>query len=173
MRPTGTLPRPVYWLARRLLPIPCVDVLAYRNVGSSPEVGLIRRVAADRRTVGWALVGGRVMRGESLEEAIARHLVSTLGDAIAIGAVDTSRPLHAAEYSPDGRPGGRIDPNKHAVALSYVVEIGGAVSPMGEAVGFKWFRAAELPERESFAYSHGGVVAALVQADARLSVTPA
>ena len=173
MTSTGTLPRPVYWLARRLLPIPCVDVLAYRDVGSGPEVGLIRRVGADRRTVGWALVGGRVMRGESLEAAIVRHLVSTLGDAIEIGRVDTSRPLHAAEYAPDGRPGGRIDPSKHAVALSYVVEIGGPVSPMGEAVDFEWFPAGALPELKSFAYSHGGVVAALVEVDARLSAAPA
>lgn len=165
---TVFLPRPVYWLARLLLPIPCVDILPYRDSNSGPEVGLIRRLGADGSTPGWALIGGRVMMRESLEEAIIRHAESTLGDAVELGPVDTSRPLHAAEYSPDGRPGGRIDPNKHAVALSYVVAMEGAVTPMGEAIDFEWFPADAIPDQRAFAYSHGSVVAALVSADARL-----
>ena len=165
---TVWLPRPAYWLARQVLPIPCVDVLPYRSSDTGPKVGLIRRIGADRVTAGWALVGGRVMMRESLEEAIVRHLESTLGDALEIGAVDTSRPLHAAEYSPDGRPGGRVDPNKHAVALSYVLAIEGSVTPMGEAVDFEWFRTDAVPEQDAFVYSHGSVVTALISADVRL-----
>ena len=165
---TVWLPRPVYWLARKLVPIPCVDVLPYRDSDAGPEVGLIRRIGADGSTPGWALVGGRVIMRESLEEAIVRHVESTLGDGLEIGAVDTSRPLHAAEYSPDGRPGGRIDPNKHAVALSYVLEIDGLITPIGEAVDFEWFPADAIPDQQAFAYSHGSVVAALIGTDARL-----
>ena len=162
---TGWLPRPAYWLARRALPIPCVDVLPMRQ---GPQVGLISRTGADGRTAGWALVGGRVLRRESLHDAIERHLRSTLGPAIRIGAVDAARPLLAAEYSPDGRPGGRIDPRKHAIALSYVVAIDGEPQPRGEATGFEWFGVDALPPEEAFAYSHGGVVAALIEADERL-----
>ena len=145
---TVHLPRPVYWLARKLVPIACVDILPYRNTGpSGPEVCLIERKGADGRTPGWALVGGRVMLRESLEQAMTRHLESTLGAAITIGPVDSAHPLHAAEYSPDGRPAGRIDPNKHAIALSYVIEIGGETEPRGEADDLRWFAADSLPPR--------------------------
>jgi ADP-ribose pyrophosphatase YjhB (NUDIX family) len=165
---SGWLPRPAYWLARQALPIPCVDVLPIREGNGAPQVGLIRRIGPGGRNGGWALVGGRVLRLESLEEAIARHLRSTLGPAIRIGQVDAARPLYAAEYSPDGRPGGRIDPHKHAIALSYVVPIDGEPKPRGEATGFQWFGLDALPPDDAFAFSHGGVVAALIEADERL-----
>ena len=165
---TGWLPRPAYWLARQAMPIPCVDVLPIREGDGAPQVGLIRRAGADGRTAGWALVGGRVLRRESLGDAIARHLHSTLGPAIGVGPVDAARPIYAAEYSPDGRPGGRVDPHKHAIALSYVVPIDGEPQPRGEATGFEWFGVDAVPPEEAFAFSHGGVVAALIDADERL-----
>ena len=163
------LPRPVYWLARKLLPIACVDALVTRETPDGREIGLIRRVGADDRTTGWALVGGRVRRGESLAAALDRHLRSSLGDVSRVGRLDTSHPLHVAEYSPDGRFGGRVDPNKHAVALAYVVDVTGTITFSGEAVAFEWFPVTTTPPEADFAFSHGSVVAALLRADPRLS----
>ena len=149
-----------------MLPIPCVDVLPYRDVGAGPEIELISRRGSNA-TVGWALVGGRVMRNECLSEAIARHLVSTLGEAIGFERVDTSHPLHAAEYSPDVRLSGRIDRNKHAIALAYVVAISGEVAPREEALDFEWFPPTAIPPQRSFAYAQRDVVVALLRTDAR------
>lgn len=163
------LPRPAYWLARRALPIACVDVLVLREGDAGPEVGLIRRVGGDGATEGWALVGGRVLRGESLVDAVDRHLVSTLGDVTRSGPLDPTRPVHVAEYSPDGRVGGRVDPAKHAIALAYVAAVTGTVEPRGEARGFAWFGIGATPPDEAYAFAHGGVVAELVRRDARLA----
>jgi ADP-ribose pyrophosphatase YjhB (NUDIX family) len=140
----------------------------FREVDARREVGLIRRTDADGSKVGWSLVGGRVLLRESLDEAVRRHVASTLGGTVQVGPVDTARPLHAAEYSPDGRFG-RTDPSKHAVAMTYLVQITGVVSPGGEALDFRWFGADEIPPEEDFAYTHGEVLTAVLARSALFS----
>jgi hypothetical protein len=76
-------------------------------------------------------------------------------ERVRLGAVDASRPPYVAEYSPDGRPGGRIDPSKHAIALSYGVPVDGEPQPQGEATGFEWFALDAIPSDDAFAFSHG------------------
>jgi len=157
------LPRPLYALVRRAVPIVCVDTLPYRMVGADLEAGLIRRVAEDGRSTGWALVGGRVRREETLQEALERHLCGSLGkNAQWHLPYEVERPLFAAQYFPHPRAGQRPDPRQHAIALSYLVEVTGEVSARGEALDFRWFQLESLPPSHEIVFGQASVIEALV-----------
>jgi ADP-ribose pyrophosphatase YjhB (NUDIX family) len=140
---------------RRLSPIPCVDVLPYREWTNADgqqirEVGLIRRRVPRKEggwTEGWALVGGRVYYNESLKDAIDRHVVDTLDTTVTWDAsIDSHRyPTTVGEYFPSLRPGEAFDPRQHSIALSYVVDLGGPPRAVGEALEFRWFALDEIP----------------------------
>ena len=66
-----------------------------------------------------------------------------------------------AEYFPDKRPRARHDPRKHAVALGYVVKLTGSITPMGEAVDFRWFAANELPPDDEIGFDQAAVISEL------------
>lgn len=160
MEPAGWLTDEDYAWARGRLPIACVDVLVFRDAPSGRELGLIvREAAAGRR--GYALIGGRVLHGELLREALERHVALTLGDHVRLGPVDPSRPLGAFEYFPDGRDG-LVDPDKHAVALTYAALLEGTPEARGEAVGFEWFAPDRVPAVDEFLFGHGRVVRQLL-----------
>jgi ADP-ribose pyrophosphatase YjhB (NUDIX family) len=154
----GRLP---YWRYRIVLgqvPIACVDVVPVRVREGRREIGLITR-RDDRGRTSWAMVGGGVHRGESVAEAIARHVRETLGLGVRADLPGAGvRPQAIGEYFPQGRPGHGRDPRKHAVAPTYLVRIDGEPEPQGEALGFAWFSPDALPAPAEFGYGHGEVV---------------
>jgi ADP-ribose pyrophosphatase YjhB (NUDIX family) len=156
MASTGCLSEEDYALVRASVPLPCVDLLPWRSAAGGVEVGLITRLT-ERGEPGYALVGGRVRHDETLAAALNRHVTETLGDGVAIGAVDTSLPLGVYEYFPDGR-NGLVDPTKHAIALTYAAPLSGSPRPGGEASAFDWFPADALPPENAFGFGHGHVV---------------
>lgn len=156
------LPRPVYALLKRAIPIACVDVLPFRRSAGIVEVGLILRQGERRGRVGWALVGGRVQYEETLRHALERHLSDTLGPTAAWSVPDMEAPLHAAEYFPAPSVGQRHDPRQHAVALGYVAYIAGEVDPRGEALDFRWFTVDALPPEDQIVFGQVSVVRVLV-----------
>jgi ADP-ribose pyrophosphatase YjhB (NUDIX family) len=158
----GPLP---YWRYRLLLgqlPIVCVDVLPVREADAGFEVGLIERYDRERQ-LRWAMVGGGVHRGETVGDAIARHVRITLGAGARAELPDgEARPHAVGQYFPQPRAGYGHDPRKHAVALSYWARLSGPVAPRDEAVGFAWFPADALPPAGDFGFGHELTVARLV-----------
>ncbi|MCH0556884.1 MULTISPECIES: DUF4916 domain-containing protein [Streptomyces] len=153
------IPDAEYAAIRARVPIVCVDLLP---VTRSPvrKVGLIRRDTYDGGQ-GWCLVGGAIILDESIGEALARHLRTTLGprfhffqETLSLGSV--------AEYFRDRRPQALHDPRKHAVALSHVAECAGVPQPTGEALDFRWFRVDALPSAREFGFGQDRVVSKLL-----------
>lgn len=66
---TCHIPKPLYWLCRKILPIVSVDIVIFRN----SQVLLLKR-AIPPSLEHWALPGGRVFRNETLSNALKRKL---------------------------------------------------------------------------------------------------
>ena len=76
--PAGILPADEYQRILRCIPILCVDVVLTNERG---QYLLVRRTNAPMKDVWW-VPGGRVLKGESLEAALARKMREELGIAV-------------------------------------------------------------------------------------------
>jgi ADP-ribose pyrophosphatase YjhB (NUDIX family) len=161
MEPAGWLSDAEYRHVREILPILCVDVLPWRDTETGREIGLIVR-GPNRGGPALTLIGGRVLRDETLEEAVRRHVAETLGDDVSVELHDPSLPLGVFEYFPDHRRAPFVDPDKHAVAVTYAGRLVGAPRPAGEAARFEWHPVSDLPPVERFGFGHGEVTRRLV-----------
>jgi hypothetical protein len=140
----GRLPRLAYAFVTKLVPIACVDVLPYRVGPSGVEVGLVQRLDANGRLV-WNLVGGGIYRRESIAEAAARHIRTTLGEDVTWDNSDLDEPDGLGEYFPVPVAGAGFDPRKHAIALTYAIPLSGEAVARGEALDFRWFTEDRVP----------------------------
>jgi ADP-ribose pyrophosphatase YjhB (NUDIX family) len=157
----GPVDEALYAQIRGAVPIACVDALPVRTTPAGPEVGLILRDLPNG-TRGWNLVGGGVYRGETLEEALARHLRDTLGQHVTWDAPAFGAPDAVGEYLPEPRAGYPCDPRKHAIALTYLVPLDGAPEPGGEAHAFRWFALDDLPDPDEIGFGQAVVLERLV-----------
>ena len=140
---------------QRTVPIVCVDMLLYAwtesEVGeTSRRLLLIERDVPDgpdEWKLGLSLVGGRVRYGELLGDAVERHLHETLSgfDGSSI-PVDPRAPTAVAEFFPEQRNDVAFDSRRHAVALSYLVELPDEMpfGPRGEAHRCLWISEHDL-----------------------------
>lgn len=145
---------------QRLLPIVCVDVLALRVGAEGPtSAGLILRHTphqGDR----WCLIGGRMRIGETIVEAVKRHMYATLGPDVRFSLPPTAQPCYVAQYMPYPRDDFPVDPRKHAIGLTFALEVTGTPRPRDEALDFTWFPLDRLPVAEDFGFQQDQVVAA-------------
>jgi ADP-ribose pyrophosphatase YjhB (NUDIX family) len=142
------------------IPIACVDVLPVRPADASSaavrEVGLIYRGTPDAGDR-WCLIGGRMLFEESLTEALARHVRTTIGREVQARSLTGDQPLYVAQYAPTQRPGFERDPRQHAIGLTYAAVVEGPEDPQGEALDFRWFSVDSLDGVE-FGFGQGHVV---------------
>ncbi|HET7121897.1 MAG TPA: DUF4916 domain-containing protein [Solirubrobacterales bacterium] len=160
----GWIPEAEYRQIERRVPILCVDLLPLRPDASA--VGLIRRKTYEGGE-GWCLIGGAVMRDESLLAALRRHVETTLGAGF-VADLSAACPLTTVEYFSEPGLGEFYDPRKHAVALTYAAPCTGTAEPQGEALEFSWIPIDELPLVE-FGFGQGPVVERVL---ARWPATP-
>jgi ADP-ribose pyrophosphatase YjhB (NUDIX family) len=160
----GFLEAEVWENIQQQVPIVCVDVVVMSN--GATRYGLISRETADEGRK-LCLTGGRIYRNETVAEAISRQLLTTLGGAISFELDDEPQPLYVAQYFPDLRDGHGWDSRKHAVALTFVVDIAGPVEPMGEACDFIWFPIDHRPERDEMGFAQHFALNRCLQALAR------
>jgi len=153
------------WVQKRI-PIVCADVLPIR-FGSKTSfevqrVGLILRETG-RGGVGWCLIGGRVLLGESLAATIRRQVKEALGNKVRLTLDSDVNPLHVAQYSPSGKLPFCLDPRKHTIGLTYAVQIHGIPLPRGEAIRFEWFEVRHLPHAREFGFEQHKIVQICLQ----------
>lgn len=141
--PAGYLSADDWSAAQRNVPILCVEAIPVRRVGERVEVGLIQRHNPFGAPPLWCQIGGRVLRGEALIDALRRHLADALDQSPAIAA--DAQPVYAMEFFPDGPTAGvpwaGTDPRQHSVSLCYPVRLPADVGHRegGEALAFAWF----------------------------------
>lgn len=140
------------WLAqqeidevRERVPMVYVEAVPVRidHLSRVERVGLLLNSRPDG-TISRAVVSGRVLWGETLREALWRHLGKDLGPEAEPQLPTEPSPFTVAEYFPEDRRGtGFSDPRQHAVALAYVVPVEGECQPAQDALDLAWLTPAE------------------------------
>ena len=149
--------------ARRRLPLLYVEAVPVRvdGVGQVTEVGILLR-ANSAGAITRTLVSGRVMYGETLRDALFRHLEKDLGPMAFPLLPASPIPFSVAEYFPF--PGSQFtDDRQHAVSLAYVVPVTGTCDPRQDALELTWMTPQEAASETVSAEMEGGR-AALVRA---------
>ncbi len=124
---------------RDRVPLVYVDAVPVRvdHLGRVMRIGLLLRVRPDG-TISRAVVSGRVLLGETVRDALWRHLTKDLGPECDPQLPPAISPFTVAEYFPDPQRTGFVDPRHHAVSLAYTVPIDGEVQPSDDALQFTW-----------------------------------
>lgn len=125
-------------LVRRRMPILYVEAIPVRvdDSGVVEHIGLLLRANSDGM-ITRTFVSGRVHYGETVRDALMRHLEKDLG-AMAFPQVPINlSPFTIAEFSP--MPMTELyDERQHAVALEYIVPVSGECAPRQDALEVTW-----------------------------------
>ncbi len=144
-------------LIRRRLPLLYVEAVPVRVDGMSrvTEVGLLLRVGQSG-TIARTLVSGRVMFGETLRDALFRHLEKDLGPMAFPQLPISPVPFQVAEYFPPPTFSQFTDARQHAVALAYVVPVTGTCDPRQDALELTWMSPEEAASESVVNELEGG-----------------
>lgn len=142
---------------RRRLPLLYVEAVPVRvdGLGVVTEVGLLLR-ANSTGEMTRTIVSGRVMYGETLREALFRHLEKDLGPMAFPLLPANPNPFHVAEYFPLPGISSFTDERQHAVSLAYVVPVTGTCDPRQDALEITWLTPREAASEAVAAEMEGG-----------------
>ncbi|ARJ04569.1 DUF4916 domain-containing protein [Humibacter sp. BT305] len=142
---------------RRRIPLLYVEAVPVRTdgMGQVIEVGVLLRVGASG-TIARTLVSGRVMYGETIRDALFRHLEKDLGPMAFPQLPASPVPFQVAEYFPLPGVSTYYDERQHAVALAYVVPVTGTCEPRQDALELTWMTPAEAASDAVAAEMEGG-----------------
>ncbi len=141
---------------RRRLPLVYVEAVPVRldGMGRVLEIGLLLRANA-AGSITRTVVSGRVMYGESLRDALFRHLEKDLGPMAFPQLPPSPVPFTVAEYFPF--PGTQFsDDRQHAISLAYVVPVTGTCEPRQDALELTWLSPQEAGSDSVAADMEGG-----------------
>ncbi|MDX2376674.1 NUDIX hydrolase family protein [Microbacterium sp. LRZ72] len=143
--------------ARRRLPMLYVEAVPVRTdgVGAVTEVGILLRstpVGEISRTI----VSGRVRYGESVRDALFRHLENDLGPMAFPMLPPQPSPFTVAEYFPIPGVSAFHDDRQHAVSLAFVVPVTGTCEPRQDALEVTWMPPEEACSDALAAEMEGG-----------------
>lgn len=158
---------------RHRLPILYVEAVPVRldGLGRIVDVGLLLRgtpLGAITRTI----VSGRVMYGETLRDALFRHLEKDLGPMAFPQLPPSPVPFQVAEYFPMPGLSPYTDERQHAVSLAYVIPVTGTTEPRQDALELTWLTPAEAASDEVCNELEGGRGALLRAALASVGALP-
>jgi ADP-ribose pyrophosphatase YjhB (NUDIX family) len=136
-------------------PLVCVDAIPFD--ASTNKIGVITR-ATGKESGKRALIGGRIGKGETISQAIGRHLLTDLGlTAFSFHPENTEqRPFYVMQYAHNTEPTDNFqafDPSKQSIGLTYIITIGETPVPTAEAAAFDWLSEPEIPD--TTAYNQG------------------
>src|SRR6195952_1093396 len=142
--------------ARQRLPLLYVEAVPVRVDGlcqvTQGGILLTANAAGDLTRT---LVSGRVMFGETLRDALYRHLEKDLGPMAFPLLPASAVPFTVAEYFPF--PGAQFtDDRQHAVSLAYVVPVTGTCEPRQDALEITWMSPIEAASDAVAADMEGG-----------------
>jgi ADP-ribose pyrophosphatase YjhB (NUDIX family) len=142
---------------RRRLPLLYVEAIPVRidGIGQVTEVGALLR-ANSVGEITRTLVSGRVMYGETLRDALFRHLEKDLGPMAFPQLPLSPVPFTVAEYFPLPGISAFTDERQHAVSLAYVVPVTGTCDPRQDALEITWMTPAEAASDAIAAEMEGG-----------------
>ncbi len=125
--------------ARRRLPMLYVEALPVRTdgMGAVTQVGILLR-ATPLGEMTRTLVSGRVRYGETVRDALFRHLENDLGPMAFPLLPPQPTPFTVAEYFPLPGVSAFHDDRQHAVSLAYVVPVTGTCEPRQDALEVTW-----------------------------------
>lgn len=158
---------------RRRLPLLYVEAVPVRTdgLGQVTEIGVLLR-ANQAGAITRTLVSGRVMFGETLRDALFRHLEKDLGPMAFPQLPASPVPFSVAEYFPLPGMSRFTDDRQHAVSLAYVVPVTGTCEPRQDALELTWMSPAEAASESLGAEMEGGRGALLRAALASVGVLP-
>lgn len=144
-------------MTRGRVPIVYIDAVPVRvdHLGQVERVGTLLRGRSDG-TLTRAVVSGRVLYGESVRDALWRHLNKDLGAEAEPQLPPSPAPFTIAEYFPDPERTGFHDHRQHAIALCFVVPVEGDCEPSHDALDFAWLTPQEAISPEVIAEMSGG-----------------
>jgi ADP-ribose pyrophosphatase YjhB (NUDIX family) len=160
-------------LIRRRLPLLYVEAVPVRvdGMGRVTDVGLLLRVGSSG-AIARTIVSGRVMYGETLRDALFRHLEKDLGPMAFPQLPASPVPFSVAEYFPPPTLSPYTDERQHAVALAYVVPVTGTCDPRQDALELTWMTPDEAASASVAAEMEGGRGALVRSALASVGVLP-
>lgn len=158
---------------RRRLPLLYVEAVPVRvdGLGQVTEVGILLRANAVGQ-ITRTLVSGRVMYGETLREALFRHLEKDLGPMAFPQLPASPVPFQVAEYFPMPGVSPYTDERQHAVSLAYVVPVTGTCDPRQDALELTWMtpeEAVSLSVSEELEGGRGALVKAAMASLGRIA----
>ncbi|MWC00201.1 DUF4916 domain-containing protein [Agromyces seonyuensis] len=142
---------------RGRLPILYVEAVPVRvdGVGVVTDVGVLLR-ANQVGEITRTLVSGRVMYGETVRDALFRHLEKDLGPMAFPLLPASPVPVTVAEYFPMPGLSAYTDARQHAVSLVFVVPVTGTCEPRQDALEVTWMTPEEAVSPSVQADMEGG-----------------
>ncbi|MBS1697373.1 MAG: NUDIX hydrolase family protein [Actinobacteria bacterium] len=157
--------------ARRRLPMLYVEAVPVRTDGSGQvtDIGILLR-ATPLGEMTRTIVSGRVRYGETVRDALFRHLENDLGPMAFPMLPPSPAPFTVAEYFPLPGVSAYHDDRQHAVSLAFVVPVTGTCEPRQDALEVTWFTPEEAASDALAAEMEGGRGTLIRQALAHLGL---
>ena len=176
--PSGIMPLGIYQILMKVAVIPCTDGVAVRR----NKNGIVEAMAIRRGTGVFkgrlCSVGGRILRGESIENCLRRQFRNDVGCEIKL-LVPWKRPSDIGQAYPLENPLTDVWPSdfgpedhKHTTSNYYPVQLidepkfGSTSYGSQETTRVEWYTLEDLPDPENFGYDqHPKFVACLKAAE--------
>lgn len=142
---------------RARVPILYVEAVPVRvdDTGAVNEVGTLLRASISGEMTR-TLVSGRVHHGETVRDALRRHLEKDLGPTALPQLPANIAPFTIAEYFPWPGESRFSDERQHAVALCYVVPVSGDCNPRQDALELTWMTPKDVASEGVLGEMEGG-----------------
>ena len=143
--------------ARRHLPMLYVEAIPVRTDGSGQvtEIGILLR-STPMGEMTRTIVSGRVRFGETIRDALFRHVENDLGPMAFPLLPPQPLPFTVAEYFPIPGVSAYHDDRQHAVSLAFVVPVTGTCQPRQDALEVTWMAPQEAASDALAAEMEGG-----------------
>lgn len=143
--------------ARRRLPMLYVEAVPVVTDGSGQvtSIGVLLR-STPLGEITRTLVSGRVRYGETIRDALFRHVENDLGPMAFPLLPVSPTPFTVAEYFPLPGVSAYHDDRQHAVSLVFIVPVTGTCEPRQDALEVTWFSPEEAASDALAAEMEGG-----------------